>query len=252
LGTFVTLEVEFVYKVFGFINKSFLKGVVISLVMKTVFIPTKAEVELSVEDVSMLPDKVGVVMTAQFVDLVSELKKKLEESGKQVFVGKGKQEFDGQVLGCDVSAALAVKEKVDCILYVGDGKFHPIEIGLNIDKKVFCFNPFSGKIVELDISEVDRVRKRRKGGFVKFMSSKIVGIMVCSKKGQCKLELVDKIKEKYLDKEFYTFYFDTLNISDLENFPFIECYVNTACPRICDDESEKAIVDARDVLPKKI
>jgi diphthamide biosynthesis enzyme Dph1/Dph2-like protein len=44
---------------------------------------------------------------------------------------------------------------------------------------------------------------------------------------------------------------DTLDFAGLENFPFVECFVNTACPRIGYDEWEnlrKPIINADDVL----
>jgi len=46
-----------------------------------------------------------------------------------------------------------------------------------------------------------------------------------------------KLKEKK-DKKYYIFFFDNLNEMDLENFPQIDFWVNTACPRI---ESKKVI-----------
>jgi diphthamide biosynthesis enzyme Dph1/Dph2-like protein len=47
------------------------------------------------------------------------------------------------------------------------------------------------------------------------------------------------LERKYPDKKFYLLLFDTLDFAQLENFNFIECFVNTACPRISYDDSEK-------------
>ena len=43
---------------------------------------------------------------------------------------------------------------------------------------------------------------------------------------------------------------DTLDFAELENFPFIECYVNTMCPRIGMDDTirtAKPIVNIDDI-----
>ena len=56
-----------------------------------------------------------------------------------------------------------------------------------------------------------------------------------TKHGQSRIEKALELAKKK-DKEYYIFAFDTLNLSDLENFPFIQCWVNTACPRISEDK----------------
>ena len=42
-------------------------------------------------------------------------------------------------------------------------------------------------------------------------------------------------KKKLKDKNCYIFLADTVNPAEFENFPFIESWVNTACPRFADD-----------------
>ena len=42
---------------------------------------------------------------------------------------------------------------------------------------------------------------------------------------------------KLKDKKSYIFIADTINESEFENFPFIECWVNTACPRFADEKT---------------
>jgi diphthamide biosynthesis enzyme Dph1/Dph2-like protein len=53
------------------------------------------------------------------------------------------------------------------------------------------------------------------------------------------MKKINELKKKYKDKKFYMFAFDTLQASYLDNFPFIQCWVNTACPRIFEDFREK-------------
>ena len=60
--------------------------------------------------------------------------------------------------------------------------------------------------------------------------------MITTKPGQNNLK---KALELKADKNIYYFLDDTINFAELENFNFIDCWVNTACPRIAYDDSIK-------------
>lgn len=72
-----------------------------------------------------------------------------------------------------------------------------------------------------------------------FMSSKEIGVLISTKPGQYKIKKAYELEDKFPEKKIYFLLFNTLNYSGLENFPFIECFVNTACPRISYDEADK-------------
>jgi len=57
------------------------------------------------------------------------------------------------------------------------------------------------------------------------------------------------LKKSLKDKEVYLFISDTVDFSQLENFPFIDCWVNTACSRIMDDMEKfpRPLVDLADI-----
>ena len=63
---------------------------------------------------------------------------------------------------------------------------------------------------------------------------------------------VEKIKEKLekAGKEVFVFIGDTLNPAELENFPQIDAWVNTACPRMVDDQElyKKPVVNALELI----
>jgi 2-(3-amino-3-carboxypropyl)histidine synthase len=199
--------------------------------MNTLFIDAKsdADVGISKEQLAKLPKKMGVATTIQHL----EKARKLKIPGSV---------FAGQVLGCDVSAAKKVKDKVDAFLYIGSGEFHPLGIALETGKEVFCFNPFTKKLTKVDKKTIEKFEKRKKGSLIKFLSAKKVGILVSTKPGQNRMKDALKLAGKK-DKEYFIFAFDTLNELDLENFPFIECWVNTACPRIADEKSKIINID---------
>ena len=74
--------------------------------------------------------------------------------------------------------------------------------------------------------------------------------MVSVKPGQCSykkaLEIKKKLEEK--GKKCFIFAFDTLSANEMENFPFIEFWVNTACPRIADDPDKKNVIDMSELI----
>ena len=205
--------------------------------MKTLFIEAhyNKKIILPKEIVSKLPKKIGLVATTQFTNQLNDIKAQLEKQGKEAFIEKGFQINPGQVLGCDVSSAKKLEEKVDAFLYIGDGLFHPRGIGLEIEKDVFLYDPVSSAMKLLDRKEMDLYKKRKKGAMLKFHASNIIGAILSTKPGQASFNIMKKLKEKYPDTHFYCFVSETLNFNELENFPFIEAWVNTACPRIDED-----------------
>jgi len=200
--------------------------------MRAMFVEAKSSVDVkkAVEKaVKLLPKKVGIITTAQHKHKLDEIKKILEKN-------KIKAEIGGQILGCDVSAAKKIKNKVDAFLYVGSGRFHPIGVQLETGKKVVMANPLTDEAKVLEKTEVEMIKKQQKGALIKFLSSKEIGILVSTKPGQNKLKKALELKKKIKDKNSYIFLADTINPAEFENFPFIECWVNTACPRFADEK----------------
>ncbi len=201
--------------------------------METMFVEAKAGIiKFPFEHINKLPDNVGLATTVQFIESIKDVKDKLEQSGKKVILVKGEHSrYPGQILGCDIPDI-----KVDAFLYIGTGKFHPQQ--LSMQKTVFVYNPVSDHFYRIDPKIAEKIKKRVKGAELKFYSSENIGVLISTKPGQKRIKQALKLKEKYPDKSFYFLLFDTLDFQ-LENFPFIECFVNTACPRISYDDMEK-------------
>ena len=220
--------------------------------MKVIFAETRSKAKITIpgKEISKLPKSVALATTVQFIGQLDAVKKELESAGLKVFVGKGRRtKYPGQVLGCDSSAAISAD--ADAVLYIGTGFFHPVGIALQVEKPVFVFDPALGKIEELPKERVDAVRRKRKGALLKFLNSEKIGILVSVKPGQNLLPLALEIKKKLESqgKKAYVLAFDTVDFSELENFPFIECFLNLACPRISEDYERivKPVADYYDV-----
>ncbi len=200
--------------------------------MKIEHIEAKSKLGQVEFDTSGLPSKIGVVTTIQFL---GDMKKVVDFLWKKEI----KAVVCGQVLGCDAGAAMRHISEVDGFLYIGTGEFHPIGVALQTGKPVWVLDPGSMKVRKLNESEIEAIRKKKKGMLLKFHTSKVIGVLLTTKAGQSTvqggIELMRSVEKKFPDKKFYYFLCDTLNFNELENFNFVECWINTMCPRMMED-----------------
>lgn len=202
--------------------------------MKTVFIPAEVDADvLPVVEKSLekLPKKVGVLTTAQHLSQLDKAVEFLKKNKKEAVKG-------GQVLGCNVSNAEKIADKVDAFLFIGSGKFHPLGAG-KILKPVVCANPYNNEVSEIDLKEIEKISKKRQAMLSKFYASDKIGVIVATN-AQSSIINAKKAVEKYPEKEFFFFACNTLNFDEMENFPFVQCWVNTACLRIGYDDLDRA------------
>lgn len=207
--------------------------------MKTIFIECRWKGKINFKSADKLPKRTGLITTVQFAGQIEIIKKEIEKTGRKCFLSKGIQCHEGQVLGCESSAAESIKDKVDAFLYIGTGEFHPINVFLKTGKPVMIFNPISGKIEDIKRDEIEKIEKRKNAAYAKFLNAERIGILVTTKPGQQKLKEATALKKKIekQGKKAYIFVDNTFNVDSLENFPFIQAWVNTACPRIIEDFS---------------
>lgn len=201
--------------------------------MEALFIEAKYSkpIKLDKTIAEKLPDKLGLVSSIQFLHSLPLIKKLLlnNKKNKKIIVG-------GQILGCNVKKAEKIKNKVDAFLYIGDGQFHPLGVAIKTKKPVFTFNPLNSSFKKIEKQDIENYEKRKKAALVKFLHAENVGILISTKHGQyCDIKKLESFKKRYKDKRFYTFITDTVDYKQMENFPFIQAWVNTACPRIEED-----------------
>jgi 2-(3-amino-3-carboxypropyl)histidine synthase len=203
--------------------------------MERLFIETKYEgtLELPKELIDQLPNKIVLAMPIQFLDFQESIKEQLKD--KEVTLLKSKHgKHPGQVLGCDVHKQ---EGKVEAFLYIGDGKFHPTALLYKNDQPVYCYNPFNKQIEVLDNDYLSKIKQKKKGQLLKFLQSDTIGILTTTKFGQNQTKQAEQLRTK-LEKEgktVFIFLADEINFQSLENFNFIQSWVNTACPRIIED-----------------
>src|SRR3989344_1012436 len=198
---------------------------------------TNHSVELPPEIVKQIPPRYGIVAAIQETESLEHIRSQLKDAI-----------IAGQILGCRQERAQAIADKVDGFLYIGTGFFHPIGLYLSTKKPILTYNPTDNTLKPLEQKDVDNFTKQRKASKLRFLKAETVGIIVSSKTGQNGIMSALRLKQR-TDKKYYIFGVDTLNYSELQNFPFIQCWVNTACPRIVDEKNDVVnIEDVREFL----
>ena len=185
--------------------------------------------------------KIGLVSTAQHVHLLKEVKESLSQHDFEVFISEGDSRIDakGQILGCNFSAANAIKDKVDLFLFIGSGTFHPMGLILSSKKPVVTVDPYTFEVKKEEIDDLkDMTLKQRYGAIASCRDAKVFGILVGLKKGQERMDLAEDLKRMIESKGRKALVFAMNHFSPqfIEGFRGINCFVSTSCPRIAIDD----------------
>ena len=199
--------------------------------MKRIYIKAEMEVNLNsiLKKIKIPEKKVGLFTTVQFEKEVRKIKNRR-------FV------FLGSVLGCNIDNVLKKANEVDAFLFVGSGDFHPLGLK-KLGKPIYILNPLTEKFGGISEKEFE---KERKAKIVRTLAAKKLGIIVSLKPGQNLFNQAVELQRK-LKKESYLFLCSDVDIMEFENFPDIDMWINTACPRI----KHRKIINMRD-LPREI
>jgi len=205
--------------------------------MQTLFIEAKyhEKFKLPKQLVDRLPNTITLATTIQFIDSIENIKSQLEQAKKEVKLFKGEHaKYPGQMLGCSLNK----QEDTDAFLYIGSGEFHPKALLLKNSKPVFVYNPLNDTTELLTEKDIELIKRKQQGALSRYLVSDRIGIIVSTKPGQNHLKEAETLQAKLQKekKEAYIFVTDTLSLNELENFPFIQCWVNTMCPRIGYDD----------------
>lgn len=182
--------------------------------------------------------RIGLGTTVQQSHQFEEIKAFFEGHGKEVLAETGYwASRPGQVLGCDAQGLQKVEKKAECIVFIGNGMFHPLAI--DVKKPVFVYNTYDGSVKRVN-DEIERLKKRRKGAIARALSCRKFGIMVSTKVGQFNLAHAKWAKKELERRGFECAILaaNELEPITLNNFMTFDCFINTACPRMVDDQEE--------------
>jgi len=178
--------------------------------------------------------KIGLATSVQHLQMLQKAKEILERDGKTVFVGAaGRIAYAGQVSGCNYSNAKAVADEVEAFLFLGGGMFHALGIALSTGKPTVVADPYDSRAYSIG-EQTQRIQKQRFACIQQAKKAQSFGILVGLKPGQTHLALAEKTKKLAKEKGKTVFLLAAREVTPetLLEFPSIDAYVNTACPRI--------------------
>ena len=224
--------------------------------------PYNGEIELTEETIFHLKEKgyknLGLYASVQFCNNLEKVKQQLEKINITPITSRpDRTHTSQQLLGCDVyHNSLNKTEEVDSYLYIGDGKFHPLAlVYMQKDsaemKEIICNDPIEESMKIMSMENIKNILQKYKSALMKFLSSDSVGVIITIKPGQEHLQPSFALEKKYPHKKFYYFIDNTVSFNQLENFNFIDVWVNTTCPRVGFDDQEKfekGVINLNDAL----
>jgi len=212
----------------------------------TIYVETRSTVPICDAVEKALPllvkyVRVGLTTSLQHLQSLSQAREILTKAGKTVVVGdSGQLNYAGQVLGCNYSNVKSIANEVDAFLFVGGGIFHALGVALSSSKPTIIADPYENRAFSIE-KEAQKIIKQRWASIEEAKKAKTFGIVIGMKPGQKKIDLALKIKSM-ADKHGCAAYLlaaKEITPEELLEFPFIDAYVNTACPRISLDAPSK-------------
>jgi len=194
--------------------------------MKHIFIPAKITSKVNTKKIQSLelPKNIAIAYSIQYNDVAEKIKTILSKNHKITqFI---------QILGC---SKLKFQKNTQAILLISSGKFHAVSLSLESNLPVYILE--SDKLRKISEEEIKSLKKKKQASYVRFLNSEKIGILVSTKPGQENLKKAIVLKNKLKNKTSYLFMGNEINAMEFENFPEIESWINTACPRLDFDSS---------------
>jgi 2-(3-amino-3-carboxypropyl)histidine synthase len=185
--------------------------------------------------------KIGLATTVQHVQALDEVREMLIRSGKTVVVGDTRRlSYPGQIVGCDYSNVISISKDVEAFLFLGGGQFHALGVAISTSKPTVAADPFDDRAFSVD-SEAEKIFKQRWASIEEARKAKNFGVLIGIKPMQKRLEEALAVRENLEEagKTVYLLAAKEITPEVLMEFPTLEAFVNTACPRISLDDASK-------------
>jgi 2-(3-amino-3-carboxypropyl)histidine synthase len=212
----------------------------------TVYVEARATVTVDEAVEASLPlldkwSKIGLATTVQHLQTLAGARELLVRAGKTVVIGDaGRLSYAGQVTGCDYSNVKSVADDAEAFLFIGGGRFHALGIALNTAKPTVIADPYDNRAYSVD-DEAQKVLKQRWACIGEAGHAKTFGVLVGLKLGQKRLDEAIAVKENAEKNGKTAVLLAVREVvpEALLEFPTVDAYVNTACPRISMEAPSK-------------
>jgi len=212
----------------------------------TIYVEARATTNVNAAVEKALPmlekwQKIGLATTVQHVQILDGVREILIRAGKTVVIGDaGHLNYPGQVIGCDYSNAKSISKDVEAFFFIGGGQFHALGVALSTSKPTVVADPYEKRAYSVD-KGAERIIKQRWASIKEAKKAKTFAVLVGLKPGQKKLEEALNVKQKLEENGRTVCLFAAKEITPeiLMEFPTVDAYVNTACPRVSLNDASK-------------
>jgi len=212
----------------------------------TVYVEARATVTVDEAVEASFPllgkwSEIGLATTVQHLQTLAGARELLVRAGKTVVIGDaGRLSYAGQVTGCDYSNVKSVANDVEAFLFIGGGRFHALGIALSTAKPTIIADPYDNRAYSVD-DEAQKVLKQRWVCIEEAGHAKTFGVLVGLKLGQKRLDEAIAVKENAEKNGKTAVLLAVREVvpEALLEFPTVDAYVNTACPRISMEAPSK-------------
>lgn len=212
----------------------------------TIFLEARSEMSLTeildrLESKISIYRRVGVATTLQHLNELGEVEERLERLGVEAVITPrcGRNRYCGQIIGCDYTPLKTVSGKVESFIVIGS-RFHGLGASLAVEKPVILADPYLSKVTDMEWERRSLIN-RRYAMIERAKGAKSFGIILGSKIGQYNPETAEMLRRIIAarGRDAVTIVADEVSSSSLGNFEGLDVFVNTACPRLSLDDSEK-------------
>jgi len=211
-----------------------------------IYVEAKATVKVDLAVLQALPllsnyKRIGITSSIQHLQALSQAKEILEKAGKTVLIGdRGQLIHAGQVIGCNYSNATSIADEVEAFVFVGGGMFHALGIALSTSKPTVVADPYDNRAFSIN-EQTQKMLKQRWAVIEEAQQANVFGVLVGLKMGQKHFDKALKVKETAENhgKSAYLLASKEITPDTIMEFPSVDAYVNTACPRISLEAPQK-------------
>ncbi|GJN74220.1 diphthamide biosynthesis protein 1 [Purpureocillium lilacinum] len=179
---------------------------------------------------------IAVVGTIQFNATIHGVRGALEAAGFRVLVPQIAPLSKGEILGC-TSPRLSDDDKVDLILYLGDGRFHLESIMIHNPKiPAYRYDPYSRKLTRETYAH-EEMQSVRMSAIRTARTAKRWGLILGSLGRQGNPHTMALIERRLTERgiPFVNLLLSEIFPGKLAMMSDVECWVQVACPRLSID-----------------
>lgn len=210
------------------------------------YFPVYDDKEVGREIINKLISKLGegrliaavysVQYKEQFLEILKELKRRRIAIANMMMNHIDLEKW--RVIGCDIGLIGEVADKVDGVIVVSGGLFHALGVGLYSGLPTLMVDIPRGEVYNIE-REIIRYRSLIAHNISRARDGDNFGVIVSNKSFQYNYStakfihnyIVNKLRKKSV---ILTLNF--INNEELEYFPSIDIFVQTACPRVSIDD----------------